>query len=117
MKNTFAARERQFVTELGEDLHLSLRWDEFDEDDNNLVTWALPGSDLDPPPPEDDESSDDEEAHFAVDRVLNKYERAPVWDENEDGGFDARHARAVREKMDDWKRDYYKVCPFSPRCR
>ncbi|KAH8831417.1 exonuclease II [Flagelloscypha sp. PMI_526] len=106
MKNTFAARERKFITDLGEDLHLSVRWDEFDEDDDNLVTWALPGSEQDPPPVADEES-EDEEANFAVDRVLHKYERAPVWDENEDGGFDARHDRAVKEKMDEWKRGYY----------
>lgn len=112
MKNTFPARERKFITELGEALHLSLRWDEFDDDDDNLVTWSLPGTDLDPPPPEAEPEEEDEEAKLAVDRVLKKYEKAPVWDEDADGGFDARHDRAIKEKMDEWKKGYYKASVF-----
>ena len=44
-----------------------------------------------------------------MDRVLKKYAKAPVHDEDEGGGFDARHDRAMEEKMDEWKRGYYKV--------
>ncbi|KAJ6560949.1 exonuclease II [Mycena sp. CBHHK59/15] len=129
MRNDFAARERKFITTLAEDLHLGLRWDEFDEEDRNLVTWRFPGALLEeggvdggkqnghPENDEgewedvDDESDDDDEdaeGWAAVERVLRKYEKAHVADDDEDGGFDARHEWSVKEKMDEWKRGYYK---------
>lgn len=46
---------------------------------------------------------------MAVDRVLKKYEKAPVMDKDAEGTFDERHAQAVKEKMDEWKRGYYQV--------
>ena len=68
-------------------------------------------------PDEDDideewEDEDDEEARAAVDRVLNKYEKAKVMEEDKDGDFDARYEMSIKEKMDEWKRGYYKVCQF-----
>ena len=36
--NSFPAREQVFITKLTEDLHLNVTWDEFDEEDRNLVT-------------------------------------------------------------------------------
>ena len=30
--------------------------------------------------------------------------------DDEGGGFDARYDRSMKEKMDEWKRGYYKVC-------
>ena len=80
MPNTFPARDRTFITDLANDLHLELMWDEYDENDQNLVTFRFPGA-LEPPLPTDDagdendeewESEDDEEATEAVDRVLKK---------------------------------------------
>ncbi|KAG6849592.1 hypothetical protein H0H93_007114 [Arthromyces matolae] len=50
---------------------------------------------------------EDEESRAAVDRVLKKYEKAHVAQDDEDGDFDARHERSVMEKMDEWKRSYY----------
>jgi len=35
----FPACERQFIGTLAEDLHLSVTWNEYDEDDQNIVTW------------------------------------------------------------------------------
>jgi hypothetical protein len=40
---------------------------------------------------------------------LKKYEKATVMDPNAEGSFDERHDRRVKKKMDDWKRDYYRV--------
>lgn len=60
----------------------------------------------------EDEASgddDDDEANAAVDRVLKKYEKAPVMDLDAQGSFDERHERSVKEKMDEWKRGYYQV--------
>jgi len=126
MPNIFPARERQFINKLAEDLHLSLTWDEYDEYDQNLVTWRFPGELEEPLPQgpqdsadaadaetsgEDDEweDEDDEESRAAVDRVLAKYEKAKVAEEDKEGDFDARYELSVKEKMDEWKRNYYKV--------
>ena len=159
MKNDFSARERKFISKLAEDLHLSVRWDEFavldeddmggeegDEEEVNVVTWRFPGDDEDeddaksgrvngkvtktngnvvPDMPititvngdedgnddewvdEDEEDEEDEESRAAVDRVLGKYEKAKVLDD--DGGFDERHERRIEEKMAEWKGEYYRV--------
>ena len=56
-----------------------------------------------------EDEEEDEESRAAVDRVLNKYEKAPVMDEDKDGDFDARYEWSIKEKMDEWKRGYYKV--------
>lgn len=131
MPNTFPAADRKFVNDLADDLHLSLTWDEYDEDDQNLVTWRFPGE-LEEPLPEnggstgkpegqleneedDDawEDEEDEESKAAVDRVLQKYEKAKVKEDDQDGDFDARYEASVKEKMDEWKRGYYRVrCCF-----
>jgi 5'-3' exoribonuclease 1 len=124
MPNTFPARERKFISTLAEELHLSVSWDEYDEDDQNLVTWRLPEV-LEEPLPEadieqvngdagsDDEWKDmdeeDDESRAAVDRVLKKFDKAPVMDDDEGGGFDARHEQSIGNKMAEWKRGYYKV--------
>ncbi|KAL6301387.1 exonuclease II [Sparassis latifolia] len=125
MPNIFAARERQFISTLAQDLHLSLTWDEYDEEDQNLVTLRFPGELEEPlpegkngssgegtPETEDDndewEDEDDEESRAAVDRVLNKYEKAKVMKDDKEGDFDARYEMSIKDKMDEWKRGYYK---------
>lgn len=123
MPNTFPARERKFISTLAEELNLSVTWDEYDEEDQNLVTWRLPGV-VDEPLTEtaaehgygnensegewEDVDEEDEEGRVAVDRVLKKFDKAPVVDEEEGGGFDARHEQSINDKMAEWKRGYYK---------
>ena len=123
MPNTLPTRDRTFISTLSSDLHLSVTWDEYDEEDQNLVTLRLPGSmEVSIPEPgselnegeddgqwEDVSDDDDDEGRLAVDRVLKKYEMAPVKDDDECGGFDARHEKSINHKMDEWKRVYYKV--------
>lgn len=124
MPNTFPAKDRTFINKLADDLHLSVTWDEYDENDQNLVTWRFPGELEEPvpedgnsPPKSDDdgddddawEDEDDEESRAAVDRVLQKYEKAKVQEDDKEGDFDARYEMGIREKMDEWKRGYYKV--------
>lgn len=117
MKNEFPARERTFINKLSEELHLSVRWDEYDDEDNNVVTWRFPGAlETSEEGPDnggnEDEWEDmegDEESHIAVDRVLNKYDRAPVQDPDAEGDFDARYEKSLKDKMDEWKRGYYRV--------
>lgn len=118
MPNDFSARERGFIERLAAELHLVLTWDEYDEEDVNVLTWRLPEAieqhsalngvaDENANGDEDEwEDEDDEESRAAVDRILHKYEKAQV-DEDED--FDARHEQSMKQKMDEWKREYYKV--------
>ena len=120
MVNDFPAADRAFITRLAQDLHLSVAWDEYDEEDRNLVTWRFPGE-LEEPFPEngngkteedndeDWEDEDDEESRAAVDRVLNKYGKAKVMEDDKEGDFDARYELSIKEKMDEWKRGYYRV--------
>ncbi|KAI5988596.1 exonuclease II [Pisolithus albus] len=126
MPNTFPARDRKFIARLSEDLHLSVSWDEYDDEDQNLITLRLPDTLPEPMPDvedgeadaddsKEDESEwedvpdeDDEEALLAVDRVLDKYGKAKVMDDDEGGGFDDRYEAAIQEKMAEWKRNYYK---------
>ena len=123
-------------------MNLIVTWDEYDDEDQNLVVFCLPnqagattvhengndretngengdandardtdkdvGSDDGDDNWVDEDSEEDEEANEAVDRVLNKYEKADVV-EDEEEDFDTRHERNVQEKMDEWKRGYYKV--------
>ncbi|KAF9778851.1 exonuclease II [Thelephora terrestris] len=105
MPNLFSAREREFLTNLARDLHLTLSWDEYDEEDQNLVVLRFPESALDEQESESD--SQDEAATVAVDRVLKKYDKAKMLMENAEDNFDAREQLRLKQKMDDWKREYY----------
>ncbi|KAH9003127.1 exonuclease II [Lactarius hatsudake] len=114
--NNFPARDREFINRLATDLHLELAWDGYNDDDENMVTFALPRSQEEPEADvvdgeegnEDDwvSEEEDEEARNAVDRVLDKYEKAKVV-EHADKDFDQRYEQALTEKMDEWKRSYY----------
>lgn len=126
LPNVFPARDRAFITKLSEDLHLSVTWDEYDEQDQNLVTWRFPRTLSERYPgengvvedEEDDDSAwedaeDDDEANVAVDRVLKKYEKASIADPDAGGTFEERYERSIQEKMKEWKRDYYRVSNVS----
>ena len=122
--NDFPARDREFIISLAADLHLELAWDEYDDNDDNIVTFCLPGTPEEPQADlegedegNDDEwvsDKEDEEAVNAVDRVLDKYRKAKVL-ERASEDFDERHEQAVKEKMDEWKRNYYMVRPIPTR--
>jgi 5'-3' exoribonuclease 1 len=118
--NDFPARDREFIHTLASDLHLELTWDEYDENDQNIVTFSLPGTSEGPQANLEDEhegdddewvsDKEDEEARNAVDRVLDKYRKAKVL-EHASEDFDDRYEQALQEKMDEWKRSYYMVRP------
>jgi 5'-3' exoribonuclease 1 len=44
-----------------------------------------------------------------VDRVLKKFGKAQVMGDDEGDGFRMRYERSMKEKMDGWKRGYYRV--------
>lgn len=102
--NDLSAGDRVFVTQLVNELHLNIWWDEFDEQDRNLVTLALPE------PDEDDEDDDitQEEGRKASERVLKKYLSAPVLTHE---GFDEREDEKVQGEINKWKNKYYIVSP------
>ena len=99
--NSFNARDRRFLQELADELHLRTRWDETDEYGQNLAVLALEGE-------EDDDEWEDEESDLAIGRVLQKYAKAKVVP-NIDEDFEASYDETLRKKMDEWKQDYYKV--------
>ena len=111
MPNVFSARERALLVNLAQDLHLTLSWDEYDDDDQNLVVLRFPGALESPLDDEDSESDsqDKEEAAAAVDRVLGKYDKAKILMEDADDNFDSREENKLKQKMDEWKRTYYRV--------
>jgi 5'-3' exoribonuclease 1 len=116
--NEFPAGDREFINTLGADLHLELAWDEYDENDRNIVTFRVPGAHEEPQADAEngDEGNEDawvsdeedEEAMNAVDRVLAKYRDAKVLGHATED-FDERYEQAMKKKMDDWKRPYYMV--------
>lgn len=115
MLNTFAARDRAFIFKLAKELHLILRWDDYDEEDQNLVTFLLPVSASDTSEKDDSSSEDndedwedDSEGNAAVDRILEKYAKLKLSDA--DGvDSDETYEQKLLQKMDIWKRDYYRV--------
>lgn len=111
MPNVFSAGERAFLTDLAQDLHLTLSWDEYDDEDQNLIVIRFPGV-LESPLDDEDSESDSQgetEATAAVDRVLRKYDKAKMLTENDETDFDSREELRLKQKMDEWKRTYYLV--------
>ncbi|KAK7006346.1 exoribonuclease 1 [Favolaschia claudopus] len=113
MPNTFSAAERSFVHTLAGELNLVLRWDEFADDEEgggSLVTWRMPGAvDDEDEEEEAKKASDDDmemEALAAIERVLRKYEKASILEDDEES-FDMREEGRRRERVDEWKRGYY----------
>ncbi|KAG8833381.1 hypothetical protein FRC17_010777 [Serendipita sp. 399] len=101
--NSFPARDRTFLTKIAADLKLSLSWDEYDNQDRNLAVLRVPQLDQEE---DEEDSSDDEEGQIAVDRVLNKYKRAKILED--EGTAEERYEVALKSRMDNWKRDYYR---------
>ncbi|KAI9509818.1 exonuclease II [Russula earlei] len=120
LPNNFPARDREFINSLAADLNLELAWDEYDENDQNIVAFDVPGTPEEPQadPEDEDEGGEgededewvsdeeDEEARNAIDRVLNKYRKAKVL-EHASEDFDDRYEQKAKEKMDEWKGSYY----------
>lgn len=133
--NTLPARDRTFIQDLADSLHLDLIWDEVDEYGQSLVVVGpgmlavkpkrdgeedddadggkkTPVSDEESTDEDDkakDSSSDDDaEGKEAVMRVLAKYNKAKVI-ENLAEDAQQSYDSALREKMDDWKKMYYRV--------
>ena len=109
--NSLSARDRRFLQELADGLHLRCTWDEEDDYGQPLVvlSFDVPAESEAEDGEEDTEweSEEDAESQVAIKRVLEKYNKAKVVD-NELEDFEEDFEKKVTEKMDEWKRKYYK---------
>ncbi len=129
--NDLPARDRRFLQELADALYLEVSWDEVDGYGQSLAVLrpaaldptrtkngnADKGSDEASATDDDedsgseattDESSESEhEARAAVDRVLDKYQKAKIVDDTVED-FEESYEQKLQNKHDDWKADYYK---------
>ncbi|OXV09274.1 hypothetical protein Egran_02962 [Elaphomyces granulatus] len=102
---TLPARDRKFVQQLADDLHLL--WTTIsDEHGDRFLRLQLPGSCNDGEEGGEGEDEDEEEAFRAVSRVIRKYEKAKVRE------LSAQDAQASAEetyerKFQEWKNGYY----------
>jgi hypothetical protein len=109
--NTFSAGERALLINLAHDLRLTLSWDGYDEEGQNIVVLRFPGA-LEPPSDDQDsegDSQDEATAVAAVDFVLRKYNEAKTFVETAEDNFDSREELKLQCKVDNWKRTYYLV--------
>lgn len=111
MTNVFSTGGRTFLTNLAQDLHLTLSWDEYDDEDQNLVVLRFPGALESPLDDKDSESDSQDEAEAAavVDRVLRRYDNAEELIENAEDDCASQEEVRLKQKMDEWKRAYYWV--------
>lgn len=111
MPNTFSAGERALLINLAQDFHLTLSWDEYNEEDQNLVVLRPPGAFGSHSGDQNGESdSQDETATaVAVDLALKKYDEAKILANTVEDNFGSREELRLQCKVDDWKRAYYLV--------
>ena len=103
LPSNLPARDRKFVQELAEDLHLDWKTVENDEGQRH-IRLAVPAK----IPIEGDEESDgeDEEAQLAITRVLKRYENAKVVDVSAEDVKEETN-KQYEDKFRQWKDKYY----------
>lgn len=123
--NDLNARDRRFIQELSDDLHLHLTWDESDDYGQNIIvaTFNMEGVSEDEEEDEeegeedgdgewsdeqDEKETKDGEGDLAIKRVLTKYDKAKVVD-NVEENWEESYEEKLKEKLEDWKKTYYKV--------
>ena len=121
--NELSARDRRFVQELADSLHLHVTWDEVDDYGQTLVvlSFDMEGLSQDGEAAQEDEAEEEDgdwqsedgeaEGDVAIQRVFSKYDRAKVVG-NTVEDFEESYEETMKEKMVEWKRTYYKVCCF-----
>lgn len=109
---TLAARDRRFLSDLGEALRLELTYDEFDADGHAIIVLSFDEEMLAMAREESaEEETKEGEAEWqkAIGRVLRKYEKAETAKDFDEHEWEAEHAKVLEEKMATWKNDYYRV--------
>lgn len=113
--NSLPSRDRTFVQELADSLHLRCTWDEVDDYGQSLIvlSFDVPAEDGDDDGNDEEgdeewESEEDLESKAAINRVLDKYSKAKIVDnevEDSEQSFD----EILNQKIIEHKRKYYKV--------
>lgn len=111
--NELGERDRTFVQGLADDLHLRCTWDEVDDYGQPLIVLGFDVDALSEPGEGEDavdeewESEEDTESNMAIQRVLDKFAKAKIVDNDlEDAG--QSFEEKMNEKISEWKRGYYK---------
>ena len=112
--NKLSARDTRFLQELADSLHLRATWDEVDDYGQNLVVLSFDmegvsedGGSTSPQEEDGDWESETGEGEVALNRVFGKYEKAKVV-ENTTEDFEETYEETMKQKMDEWKTNYYK---------
>lgn len=126
--NDLSARDRRFVQDLADSLRLRLTWDQVDDYGQPLAVFSfdMEGVSEDGDAESENEaevveandndeewkSESDDEGKIALRRVFEKYSKAKVVD-NTVEDFENSYEETLKEKMNEWKRTYYKVSSFN----
>lgn len=103
---TLPARDRSFLAELADELHLSVTYDEFDEAGKALIVLSFEAEMINLALAEEEEEEElDGEWKDAIKRVFKKFDRAEVAVVVEQESYETQ----LQGKMNTWKREYYKV--------
>lgn len=95
------ARDRTFVQELADQLHII--WETVESDDGTRHLQLRRGKDLDSDEPD---AEDMEEAFLASSRIFKKYDKATVQDTSAEEG-QAEMQQKYQKKFIEWKEHYY----------
>lgn len=111
--NELGERDRTFIQDLADDLHLRCTWDEVDDYGQPLIVLSFDVDALSESGEGEDaadeewESEEDTESAMAIQRVLDKFAKAKIVDNDlEDAG--ESFEEKMNEKIAEWKRGYYK---------
>ncbi|KAK3077720.1 hypothetical protein LTS18_009485 [Coniosporium uncinatum] len=104
LPSTLPARDRKFIEELADSLHLKWETVSDDEGERHIRLSFFPSPDGDD---DDSEPEDNEEANSALIRVIARYEKAKIVDMNADEAQEAMDKK-YEEKFQGWKNEYYK---------
>lgn len=113
--NQLPPRDRHFVQDLADSLHLRCTWDEEDDIGQPLIVISFDVDESSPASKDGDaeetdeewESEEDPESAIAIKRIFDKYSKAKVVD-NELEDFEESFEQKISQKMAEWKRHYYK---------
>lgn len=103
LPSSLPARDRKFVENLADDLHL--QWKTVEDDDGARHLRLDFPSKL-PADESDDDDDEDEEAQIALLRVLKRYDKAKVLDVSAEEVQEAA-SKKYEQKFQDWKNKYY----------
>ena len=107
LPTSLPARDRKFVQDLADDLHLQWKTIEDEQGNRYLQLSVSSSSGRDAEDDDDDDEEEDEEAQLAIARVLKRYEKAKVEDVSVEEAHEAMEKR-YEEKFQQWKDKYYK---------